>query len=60
MTDAALDLALRILNERGHVRERLAIARAALSTNDASKLAAVLVELCDHLGVQLVIRRRDA
>lgn len=58
MTDAPHELALRILNDRRVVREKLDAARAALATNDATKLADQLVALCDHLGVQLVVRRR--
>jgi hypothetical protein len=54
------ELALRVLNARADVRGRLLEARAALATNDASKLADVLVGLCDALGVQLVVRRRGA
>lgn len=51
------ELALRILNDRAAVRDRVAQARAAMATNDATKLAEVLVELCDRLNVQLVVRR---
>jgi hypothetical protein len=52
------ELALRIINDRRVVRERATEAAAALACNDATKLALVLVAICDRLGVRLVVRRR--